>query len=263
MTDRRRLFLVTGASNGIGKASANLLNSLGEGVIACDIQPCESKDFIYLDLNDLNSIQEASNNIPDGIAGIINCAGIAPKGNNHRAILKINWLGTKVFTALNLKRLTDDGSVTTVASRAGANWGENLSESLPLLHSPSYNESLEIIKESSVTSPRAYELSKELLILWSMDQASKQTGIRFNTVSPSSVETRLTPQFREAFSKRVQDNQAIRLHQTQPQEIAQAIWFLANPSNKSINGIDLKIDQGITAVREIKNIHTNTTGCKE
>ena len=95
-----------------------------------------------------------------------------------------------------------------------------------------------------------------------MDLASKQNGIRFNTVSPSSVETRLTPQFREAFSKRAQDNQKIRLRQTQPEEIAQAIWFLANPSNKSINGIDLKIDQGITAVREIENIHASETGSK-
>lgn len=262
MSDERRLFLLTGASNGIGKASANLLSSLGERVIACDIQPCDSKDFIHLDLNDLNSIQEASSYVPDGIAGIINCAGIAPKGSNQREILKINWLGTKKFTALNLKRLTDGGSVTTVASRAGANWQENLPESLRLLHSPSYNESLKIIKEFSVTSPRAYELSKELLILWSMDLASKQNGIRFNTISPSSVETRLTPQFREAFSKRAQDNQKIRLHQTQPEEIAQAIWFLANPSNKSINGIDLKIDQGITAVREIENIHASETGSK-
>ena len=50
----------------------------------------------------------------------------------------------------------------------------------------------------SLTPARVYELSKELLIFWSMRQATTRESIRFNTVS-LSVETRLSPSFKEAF----------------------------------------------------------------
>ena len=106
----------------------------------------------------------------------------------------------------------------------------------------------------SLTPARAYELSKELLIFWSTRQATTQKSIRFNTVSPSSVETRLTPSFKEAFKSRRIQNSDLRRRTTTPEEIADAIWFLANPSSASINGIDLKVDQGITARRTLADL---------
>jgi NAD(P)-dependent dehydrogenase (short-subunit alcohol dehydrogenase family) len=112
----------------------------------------------------------------------------------------------------------------------------------------------------SLTPARAYELSKELLIYWSMTQSATQQSIRFNTVSPSSVETRLTPCFREAFKNRKINNNDLRKRSTTPDEIAEAIWFLANPEARSISGIDLKVDQGITAQRKIAELEHNRNG---
>ena len=45
-----------------------------------------------------------------------------------------------------------------------------------------------------------------------------------------------------------------------PNEIAKAIWFLADPSNVSINGVDLRVDQGITAKRQIEEINKTKQG---
>jgi NAD(P)-dependent dehydrogenase (short-subunit alcohol dehydrogenase family) len=112
----------------------------------------------------------------------------------------------------------------------------------------------------NLTPARAYELSKELLIFWSMINAASHASIRFNTVSPSSVETRLTPSFKEAFKERRVNNNNLRTRATTPNEIAKAIWFLADPSNVSINGVDLKVDQGITAKRQIEEINKTKQG---
>ena len=121
----------------------------------------------------------------------------------------------------------------------------------------SNDDMIKILDLESLTPARAYELSKELLIYWSMMQSAAQQSVRFNTVSPSTVETRLTPSFREAFKGRKTNNNDLRKRSTTPGEIAGAIWFLASPSARSINGIDLKIDQGITAQRKITELNNS------
>ena len=121
-------------------------------------------------------------------------------------------------------------------------------------------ENIDNFDIENLTPARAYELSKELLIFWSMINAASNTSIRFNTVSPSSVETRLTPSFKEAFKERRVNNNNLRTRATTPNEIAKAIWFLADPSNVSINGVDLRVDQGITAKRQIEEINKTKQG---
>jgi NAD(P)-dependent dehydrogenase (short-subunit alcohol dehydrogenase family) len=184
---------------------------------------------------------------------------VAPINHPNRVVLEVNWLGTKSLTEQVLPKIKPSGSVTTVASRAGANWEANVIQ-LKRFLTASNNDVTRICDLDSLTPARAYELSKELLIYWSMTQSATQQSIRFNTVSPSSVETRLTPCFREAFKNRKINNNDLRKRSTTPDEIAEAIWFLANPEARSISGIDLKVDQGITAQRKIAELEHNRNG---
>ena len=242
------LAIITGAANGIGKATHELLKSSGATTIVCDRELCDEENYIYLDLSEPQSIANCVQSLPTNIDMIINCAGIAPTGDNNSAVLQINWFGTKAFTEAALTKIKPGGSVTTVASRAGANWRANLVQITQLLKMSS-DELTNTLDIDSLTSARIYELSKELLIVWSMTQATTQEKVRFNTVSPSSVETRLTPCFKEAFKHRKINNNDLRKRTITPEEIADASRFLANTSSASINGIDLKVDQGISARR--------------
>jgi len=240
--------VVTGATNGIGWATQKLLKANGIRTIVCDREPADEDSYMFLDLSEPKSISECVQSLPKNIDMLINCAGIAPTDNNNSAVLQVNWFGTKTFTEAALRKIKPGGSVTTVASRAGAKWDENIAQ-LRQLAEILEDELDKILDIDSLTPARAYELSKELLIFWSMMNATTQKSIRFNTVSPSSVETRLTPSFKEAFKSRKINNSDLRRRTTSPDEIASAVWFLANPSSASINGIDLKVDQGITARR--------------
>ncbi len=245
--------VVTGATNGIGLATQKLFGANGIYTIVCDREPSDKDSYRFLDLSEPKSVSECVHSLPKNIDMLINCAGIAPTHGNNRAVLQVNWFGTKTFTDAALTKIKPGGSVTTVASRAGAKWEQNIVE-LRQLAEASRHELANTLNVDSLTPARAYELSKELLIYWSMRQATTQENIRFNTVSPSSVETRLTPSFKEAFKSRRIQNSDLRRRTTTPEEIANAIWFLANPSSASINGIDLKVDQGITARRTLAEL---------
>jgi NAD(P)-dependent dehydrogenase (short-subunit alcohol dehydrogenase family) len=240
--------VITGAANGIGRATWELIKGSGASTIVCDREQCDEENYIFLDLSEPESISECVRSLPENIDALINCAGIAPSNGNNSSVLQVNWLGTKTFTEAALMKIKPGGSVTTVASRAGAKWEENIAQ-LRQLAEISEDELDKILDIDNLTPARAYELSKELLIFWSMMNATTRESIRFNTVSPSSVETRLTPSFKETFKSRKINNSDLRKRTTTPDEIASAIWFLANPSSASINGIDLKVDQGITAQR--------------
>lgn len=248
--------VITGATNGIGLATKELLQNEGIETIVCDREPCDEQNYLFLDLMNKESIAECARSIPEGVDALINCAGVAPINHPNEAVLGVNWLGTKTFTERVLPKIKPSGSVTTVASRAGANWEENVVH-LKRFLGISNDDMIKILDLESLTPARAYELSKELLIYWSMMQSAAQQSVRFNTVSPSSVETRLTPSFREAFKGRKTNNNDLRKRSTTPGEIAGAIWFLASPSARSINGIDLKIDQGITAQRKITELNNS------
>ena len=244
--------VITGATNGIGRATQELLKANGVSTIVCDREPCDVENYLFLDLSEPESISECVRSLPENIDALINCAGIAPT-NNNSAVLQINWFGTKSFTEGVLMKIKPGGSVTTVASRAGAKWEENIAQLRQLIEA-SWDDLTNTLDIDSLTPARAYELSKELLIYWSMVEATTRESIRFNTVSPSSVETRLTPSFKEAFKSRKINNSDLRKRTTTPDEIAAAIWFLASPSTASINGIDLKVDQGITAQRTLAEL---------
>ncbi len=245
--------VVTGATNGIGRATQKIFEANGIYTIVCDREPSDEDSYRFLDLSESKSVSECVHSLPKNIDMLINCAGIAPTPGNNSAVLQVNWFGTKSFTDAALKKIKPGGSVTTVASRAGAKWEQNIVELRQLAEASRY-ELANTLDIDSLTPARAYELSKELLIYWSMRQATTQESIRFNTVSPSSVETRLTPSFKEAFKSRRIQNSDLRRRTTTPEEIADVIWFLANPSSASINGIDLKVDQGITARRTLAEL---------
>jgi NAD(P)-dependent dehydrogenase (short-subunit alcohol dehydrogenase family) len=243
-------FVVTGAANGIGMAIHQLIESHGHQVFMMDRQSMDSERFIYLDLMNVDSIEKAAESLPKSINGLINCAGIAPQNDNQLDILNINWLGTKLLTTRLNEKLSPNGSVTTIASRAGAGWKSNYREIRSYLKCNTSTDLQNLIQSAPMTPARAYELSKEILIAWTQMMAASQQLVRYNSVSPSSVETRLTPLFRSAFQSRSVSNRKLVSRITKPDEVAAAAWFLASPTNQSIQGIDLKVDNGVTAIRD-------------
>ena len=148
-----------------------------------------------------------------------------------------------------LDQLNDGAAIVNVASRAGAQWRENLDEVKALLALDSDNLT-EFLSDGDINPTRAYNLSKEAVIVMTMaeTQALHARGLRVNTVSPAAVSTDILQDFATAFGDKMAKNVARVGRPGLPDEIASAIVFLASPASGWIKGQDIVIDGGMSAM---------------
>ena len=249
MTDKT--YVVTGVTNGIGRELARLLKDVGHRVVGLDIaEPGDPIDyFIRLDLSNISSIEQAASEIPDGIDGLCNSAGLPPRAGLERKILMVNFLGTRSLTNLLQPKLNEFGCVVNLASRAGHRWQDGIAQ-VKRLAALDLRDDIEAFVRDEGTKPvRAYDLSKEAIILWTM--ASSESYLnrnqRINSISPGAVSSGILKDFESAFGERMARNVARAGRAGTPKEVAHLAAFLLSPESSWIRGADISIDGGMSA----------------
>ncbi|WP_433088371.1 SDR family NAD(P)-dependent oxidoreductase [Dactylosporangium sp. CA-052675] len=116
-----RTVIVTGASSGLGQATARELKRRGAHVIAAVRTPARAAEFDarVLDLNDLDSVRAFAAGVREPVDVLVNNAGI---GNRPRELsaqgfestFATNFLGHFALTGLLLDRMRDDGRARIV-----------------------------------------------------------------------------------------------------------------------------------------------------
>ncbi len=251
---RDRCFAVTGAASGIGQATAAKLVRSGAQVMALDrVRPAEPfGEFIAVDLADPDSITEAASRLPTGLAGLLNIAGV-PGTVAPETLARVNYLGLRMLTEAVLPKIQRGGAVVSVASTAGENWRDNLGAHLQLAATNTFADGLDWITRHEWPRERAYAWFKEALIVWVMAKSTgirAKYGVRVTSVSPGPVDTPILDDFRTSLgSERV--SEAIRRGggAARPDDIAEAIVFLASPAARWIVGCNLVVDGGVSASR--------------
>lgn len=246
-----KTYAVTGVASGIGRALAGLLKEAGHSVIGLDIvKPGDAMDqFIELDLSDAASIQEAVNRVPEGIDGLCNSAGLPPREGLETKILTVNFLGTRSLTDQLQAKLKKGASVVNLASRAGHGWRDSIDQvkRLAALDLSAYIDGF--VRAEKIDPVRAYDLSKEAMLLWTM--ASSEVYLnrqqRMNTISPGAVSTAIMQDFENAFGERMTRNVKRAGRAGSPSEIAHVAAFLLSPESEWIKGSDISIDGGMSA----------------
>jgi len=121
---------LTGGATGIGSEVAKRLSQAGHVVHAFDIiQPQVDIDrWIKTDLSDIASIKNAIDAAEGPYDALINNAGLPPRDGLEEKILQVNFFGLKSFLDGMLYKLNNGASIVNTASRAGANWRDNLDE---------------------------------------------------------------------------------------------------------------------------------------
>ena len=242
-----KVALVTGAASGIGAASAARFMAEGARVAGIDVQkPVDASIWgdgsmfrDSVDVRDEPLIAETVAAVADGLGPIdvlVNAAGVGGMTLAHeldqaewdRTLdinLKGSWLVAKHVLPGMLER--GGGSIVHVASVEGL---EGLSVSL------------------------AYNASKGGVVLMTKNMALDygKAGIRVNCVCPGLIETPLTQVVSEAPAVR---DQMVSWHALerpgQPEEVANAILFLASEEASFVTGHALVVDGGWTAGRRL------------
>lgn len=247
MTANTSTALITGGTSGIGRATAKKLAQMGIHVVVVarnaergkvtvdEIRAGGGKaDFISSDLQDAASARAVAKKAIELGSGhvdiLINNAGIFPFGPTHEMseedfdrVFSVN-VKAPYFLVAELAPLMSSrgkGAIVNVSTMA-ADYG--------------------------VSGMSLYGASKAAINLLTKSLAAEygRSGVRVNTVSPGPTRTEGTDAMGEGLEQLA--SQAPAGRPANPDEIAEAIIFLATDRASFIHGAKLAVDGGRTAV---------------
>ncbi len=228
-----KIVLVTGGSQGIGLATARAFEALGSTV---HITGTRSSSDEYDDPLDGLIYHQADLSLSHARPALVEAVGAVDVLVNNAGTDRTDeytQAGFETVIDLNLNAVMDislryhDG----LASRGGAivNVG-SLASFIALRESPAYTAS----------KAGLLGLTRALADKWALD------GIRVNLVAPGLIRTRMTERARgnEEYERRILKSIPMQ-RWGEPNDIAEAILFLASPAAAYITGQSLAIDGGM------------------
>lgn len=242
--------VVTGAASGIGAETAKQLKAVGATVIGLDRnKPADHVDqYIEIDLSNPSSITRAAAEIPNGINGLCNVAGLPPTAG-ALPVMKVNVLGLQMLTLQLINKMSDGASIVNVASLAGLGWPGAVDQIKAFQAKVTFENLTEVCAELDVNDERSYFFAKEVLIAWTMQNrwTWRDSGIRMNCISPGPVETPILKDFLETLGERAEEDMKVMDRPGHPTDIAPVIAFMCSDGSAWIRGANIPCDGGMFA----------------
>lgn len=245
---------MTGAASGIGRETAADLRRRGAVVIGVDVaEATEVDEFLEADLSNPDSIDDLVERIPGGVSGVCNIAGVAPTQHGE-LVLRVNTLGLIRLTLGLSSKLSDDASIVNLASMAGNGWRDNLAQVRELLETDWDGLGDFVDRHDLAIGPRSYFLSKEAVIVWTMQNrwTWRERGIRMNTVSPGPIDTPILTDFLQTLGDRAQESARNLDRFGTPADVAPTVAFLLSDEARWFRGANLTPDGGMGAHLALK-----------
>ena len=250
MTDfAGRRYVVTGAASGIGHRVAEKLIDAGATVYSLDRnEPTAAvAKHVPVDLADVSSIDKALLELDGEFDALLNVAGV-PGTAPADVVMRVNAFAVRHLTEGLLGQLVPGGNVVIVSSTAGFGWADRLEPIMDLLATDTYEDAVQWWADHPQAG-NAYNFSKEVSTVYTMTMglAFNEMGFRINAVLPGPVETPILVDFEESMGKDTLDGlkELLGRHAT-PDDIAEAVLFLASDEARWVNGHPLIVDGGVS-----------------
>lgn len=236
-----KTILITGASSGIGRATAVVCSQYGGRVVVTGRNEVrltetlamlagEGHETVACDLTSDEDIKTLVGKLSK-LDGIVHCAGtqqtcitkMLDKATLQR-LMDTNFFSAAVLNAalMKAKLLVKGSSVVFVSSAAASRVAE--------------------------VGNAAYSASKGALTAYSRVLAAELAprNIRVNTVAPGMVRTALMDKFDVTEEEFLENEKQYPLGYGKPEDVAYAIVFLLSDASRWITGTDLLMDGGLT-----------------
>lgn len=232
-----KIALVIGGTGGIGSAICETLQAAGARVMATAIDAAEHAeagkrltvvDIHLLDIGDDADVQRLADEI-GAIDILVNCAGITSRGEvsfgeeEFSRVVDINLHGSmRTARAFQPALATRKGCVVNIASMMSFHGSGT---------APGY----------SASKGGVMQLTKSLAIAWASD------GIRVNAVAPGFIVTPMTDKHIDPVFRANRETRTPMGRWGRPQDVADAVLFLASDRASFITGVILPVDGGYLA----------------
>ena len=249
--------IVTGAASGIGQQSAKIMHEQGATIVGFDRNepPAYVDEYIHVDFTDRASINNAVDNFSGSADALCNIAGVPPTAPVV-TVVTVNFIGLRYFTERIIGSINDGGSIVNMASLAGVGWPQAVADISRFIESADFENAGALCEELKIEGPRSYFFSKEVLVVWTMQNWNtwRDRGIRVNAVSPGPVATPILGDFLETLGPRAEEDMGVMGRAGTPEEIAPLVAFLCSDESSWMNGANIAIDGGMNA-HIMKQIH--------
>lgn len=238
--------LVVGGASGMGRACSLLVNSLGGELSVLDVAPVDYpvKNYYKVDLRSQASVDEALAQLDERFDVVLSCAGVA---DGTGGIMQINFISQRyiIETLLAMGKLAKQASVVMISSIAGLPWQQNLAQLKDFLATSTWNEADAWLKANEGND--TYTFSKQAANAYVASSALRllSKGVRINSILPGPTDTPLARANADVWLGFGHGyREAVGIEFLLPEQMANAMIFLASPVASGISGVLLPVDAG-------------------
>jgi NAD(P)-dependent dehydrogenase (short-subunit alcohol dehydrogenase family) len=244
--------VITGASSGMGEATAHLVHSLGAQIVAIDIQPprYDFAEFHAVDLRDPAAIEAVVETVTAShVDNLFYCAGLPAGRFSALDVVTVNFIALRHMVELMAKKMTRGDAIVCVSSGAGMGYSYATEQLTPIMEMSDFRETQAQISELAKEEGfEPYSFSKMCSILYTLRAAATITtdsGVRVNCTSPGPTDTAMMPAFVEQSGADFMDRYPKPIgRNSTAEEQAWPLAFLNSAAASYISGENLYTDGG-------------------
>ncbi len=257
------IYVITGASSGIGAKTAEVLRAKGHEVVNVDFKGGDITADLSTKEGRQHVIDEIHARYPEGIDALVCNAGVSGGKVPIKTILALNYYGaTNLARGLQGLLEKKHGSCVMISSNSIAQGAARADVAGMLTNRTNEDRVLKLVEDVDPALGHIYYASsKYALARWvrrmSADWASN--GVRLNAIAPGNVRTAMTanmlPEQRIAMEAIPVPTHFREEPLMDPEEVANVIAFVASPEAKGLNGVVLFVDGGTDALLNSEKVY--------